>query len=319
MFAIAHLRSLQAVELALRTGSLKAAADVLAITPAAVGQRIKTLEDYLGVDLIVRGRSGLRPTEALSQALPHLSRAFMELASASEALDFQRINEIHIASNSDWAELWLAPRLASFKSAHPNILFCVNGEGDVPLRIGPADIVVSFGERVESEAHSELFRDFLIPISSPENTQRIAKIDTRNRLEGFPLLHLDFYKDDPDAPDWADWVALHGHRKSKPVHGIRFQRIAPGLEAVNSSAGLMICGLAMIADRIGSGEITLPFPDTGVWTRHVFQARFRQDVIVRPQVRRFREWLEAEAETTRGELKRLAATSQPKKGRKGQR
>jgi LysR family glycine cleavage system transcriptional activator len=313
MFAIAHLRSLQAVELALRTGSLKAAADVLAITPAAVGQRIKTLEDYLGVDLVVRGRSGLRPTEALSQALPHLSRAFMELSSASEALDFQRINEIHVASNSDWAELWLAPRLARFKSAHPNILFCINGEGDVPLRMGPADVVVSFGEPIQSETSSELFRDFLMPISSPENTQRIEKIDTRNRLEGFPLLHLDFYKDDPDAPSWPDWVELHGHRKSTPVHGIRFQRIAPGIEAVLSSAGLMICGVAMIVDRIARGQISLPFPETGVWTRHVFQARFRKDAILRPQVRRFREWLEAEAAATRDEVKRLATAPRPRR------
>jgi hypothetical protein len=44
-----HLKSLQALELAVRTGSFAAAADILAITPAAVGQRVKALEDYLGM------------------------------------------------------------------------------------------------------------------------------------------------------------------------------------------------------------------------------------------------------------------------------
>ena len=62
MLVTSHLKSFQALDLAIRTGSLKGAADLLAITPAAVGQRIKTLEDYLGLDLVVRGRSGLRPT-----------------------------------------------------------------------------------------------------------------------------------------------------------------------------------------------------------------------------------------------------------------
>jgi LysR family glycine cleavage system transcriptional activator len=45
MVAVTHLKSLQAVELAIRKGSLKEAADVLGITPAAVGQRVRALED----------------------------------------------------------------------------------------------------------------------------------------------------------------------------------------------------------------------------------------------------------------------------------
>ena len=56
--ALQYLRSLQALDLVLQTGSLKAAAETLMITPAAVGQRIKALEDYLGIELVMRGRSG---------------------------------------------------------------------------------------------------------------------------------------------------------------------------------------------------------------------------------------------------------------------
>jgi len=50
MTSVTHLKSLQALELAVREGSLTAAAVKLGITPAAVGQRIRSLEDYLGVD-----------------------------------------------------------------------------------------------------------------------------------------------------------------------------------------------------------------------------------------------------------------------------
>ena len=69
MVAPTHLKSLQALELAARLGSLRDAAGVLAITPAAVGQRVKALEDYLGRDLLVRGRSGLKPAPALETRL----------------------------------------------------------------------------------------------------------------------------------------------------------------------------------------------------------------------------------------------------------
>lgn len=307
MFVVSHLRSFQALELALRTGSLKNAADALAITPAAVGQRIKMLEDYLGIDLIVRSRSGILPTAALSRAMPHLERGFAELSSAAEALDFQRVNEIHIAAVPDWADLWLRPRLEAFKATNPNYLFCVNGEGDVPLRLGRADIEVSFGEWTEGENSDFLFSDFLAPISSPGIALRIGKL-RKNKLEGFPLLHLDFYRDDPEALDWPEWVARHGHRKSAPDRGLRFRRVAPALDAVSSNAGPTICGLALIAERFEAGEFALPFPiDTGAWTSHAFQARFRKDALLRPQMLRFREWLAEEARQTAANLAGLAA------------
>ena len=298
MVAPSHLKSFQALELAIRSGSLKSAADMLAITPAAVGQRIKALEDYLGIDLLVRGRSGLKPTPLLTAAMPDLAQAFRSLEATAVLLDLQRGHEIHVATASDFGELWLAPRIATFKREHPNIRFCINGEGDVPMRVGPVDCEISFGAlREQSDV---LFEDYVLPISSPENTKRISRLPKRERLEGFPLLHLDFYKNDPAVPDWPDWIAAHKFKRSVPERGIRFQRVTRVLDAVLANAGLTICGLALISGLIGDRRISLPFPLTsGTWTSHAFQARFRPDALARPQVRRFREWLLIESGTTR--------------------
>lgn len=321
--AVSHLRSLQALELALRLGSLRAAGSALWITPAAVGQRIKALEDYLGVDLVVRGRSGLQPTSALSGALEHLRAAFQELDTVSTMLNLQRGDEIHIAATSDFADLWLRPRVGRFRTEHPHVLFCINGEGDAPLRIGQVDCEISFGPQRGNSGYDVLFRDFVLPISSPENTRRISSFALRDRLEGFPLLHLDFYKEDPSAPNWASWIKTQRLKRTEPNRGIRFQRIKPALEAVRANAGLTICGLALVGPHIDDGTISLPFPvSTGQWTDHAFQARFRPDALLRPQVKRFREWLVAQATGTRDWLlrqvqSREAATARanPKAGR----
>ena len=173
MVALSHLRSLQAVELAIRKGSLKAAADTLGITPAAVGQRVRTLDDYLGSDLLLRGRSGLQPTPQLEHALADLQLAFAALERVTDALDFQRVSEIQIVADPDWADLWLAPRLDAFRKEHPNILFCVNGSGDVPLRLGAPDMRIDFGE-VSGEA---LFTETFLPVTGPDNPRRIADWD----------------------------------------------------------------------------------------------------------------------------------------------
>src|SRR6056297_2023213 len=137
-----HLNSLQALELSIREGSLQAAAERLGITPAAVGQRIRALEQFLDTDLLLRGRSGLRPTAALEASLDDLHAAFAALDRVADGLDFQRAAEIHIVADPDWSDLWLTPRLERFRADHPNIRFNVNGEGDVPMRLGAADLFI---------------------------------------------------------------------------------------------------------------------------------------------------------------------------------
>lgn len=308
--SLSHLRSLQALELALRLGSLQAAGRALWITPAAVGQRIKALEEYLGIDLVVRGRSGLRPTSELAGALEHLRAAFQELDTVATMLNLQRGDEIHIAAPSDFADLWLKPRLSAFSAKYPHVLFCINGEGDAPLRIGQVDCEIRFGPHPPEARDDLLFRDFLLPISSPENTHRISNVALRERLEGFPLLHLDFYKEDPGAPNWAVWIKTQRLKRTEPNRGIRFQRIKPALEAVRANAGVTICGLALLGASIEDGTLSLPFPvSSGQWTHHAFQARFRPDALLRPQVKRFREWLSAQAEVTRDWLLQYAKRS----------
>lgn len=298
-----HLRSLQAVELALRTGSLKGAAERLAISPAAAGQRVKALEDYLGIALLVRGRSGLQATPALASAMPHLEAAFRELKSVTELLDMQRGQEFHIAAAPDFADLWLQQRLPRFAAAHPNIRFSVNGEGTAPLRVGRIDCEITFGPAKTAQRDDrkvdKLFHDYVLPISSPEMDARVSGRPEQDRLEGVALFHVDFYKDDPQAPKWPQWVASERHKRTAPERGIRFSRVAQAIETVADGAGFAMCGIALARERLEARELSLPFPlNTGRWTSHAFHVRMRSDALLRPQIRRFRQWLLDEAITT---------------------
>jgi LysR family glycine cleavage system transcriptional activator len=306
MPATPYLRSLQALELAVRHGSFVGAAADLGVTPAAVGQRVKALEDYLGVELLVRGRAGVSATPALGPALPRLREAFQALEAAAEELELQRGRELHIAAASDVTELWLKPRLKRFRALHPNILFTINGEGDAPRRLGRVDCEISFGSAGEDPARRLLFRDYVVPVASPENVARTAHIDLKTRLEGFPILHLDFYKDDPAGLSWPEWVAANGVSRAFPERGMRFQRIGSALDAVAANAGVTLCGLALITEQLDAGVVALPFPiNTGRWSEHGFVARFRSDLAGQKHVERFRAWLVEEARTTADRLARI--------------
>jgi LysR family glycine cleavage system transcriptional activator len=248
----------------------------------------------------VRGRAGLRAAPAVAAVQPHLASAFRELENVAVMLDMQRGQEMHIAAPSDFVVLWLRPRLDRFLASYPNLRISVNGEGDAPLRIRPMDCEVGFGAATGPGAVDELFKDFVLPVCAPDIAARIAGLDRRSRLEGLPLLHLDFYKDDAAIPNWAGWIRAQKLLRTDPNRGIRYQRITTVVDAVLANAGLALCGLALLQPLLADGRLVRPFAAaTGTWTNQAFRARFRAEALTRPHVRRFREWLGEEAAQTR--------------------
>jgi LysR family glycine cleavage system transcriptional activator len=298
-----HLKSLQALELAIRSGSLKAAAARLGITPAAVGQRIRALESYLGADLLVRGRSGLQPTRQLDLALSDLQAAFAALERVAEALDFQRVSEIQVIADPDWVELWLMPRLPAFRETHPNILFCINGIGDIPVRPGSPDIRIFYS----SGQDEPLFTDLLLPVSGPDNLRRFIDMGAVTPiLEGMPLLHLKVQLEEVDHPGWVEWFQRFGHRESGQDRGVRYQHARLALEAVRQDVGYLVCGLSLVQRDIEEGFVVNLFPMAQhIVAPHPYRLRLRQDVEKRPQIQRFLTWLRSEAGETRRQIERL--------------
>lgn len=305
MPAVSHLKSLQALDMALREGSLKAAAERLGITPAAMGQRIRALEDHLGTVLLKRGPAGLEPGAELLAALPDLTAAFAALERASDALDLRRTSEIHIVADTDWAELWLAPRLPAFRSAFPNVLFNINGLGDVPMRIGAPDLRVVCGEG-EGEV---LFRDAFVAVTGPDNTRRMIDLPEGRRLEGMPLLHMRAQREG-EMPGWVEWCRIWGQRDTGADRGVVYPNHRLAIPAVRENIGFLVCGLSLCLDDIGSGRVVFAFPPAmhvSAPQPYVMKPRgTHRDR--RPQTERFLSWLRDEATRTGAQLAALAGT-----------
>ena len=304
MVGTTHLKSLQALDMAIRVGSLQLAAARLGITPAAVGQRIRALEDFLGTNLLLRGRSGLTPSPGLEFALADLRQAFDALERVTETLDFQRQSEIHIVAVPDWAELWLLPRMAGFRQEHPNILFCVNGAGEVPLRLGAPDLRIVY----DGEPGEVLFRDVVIPVTGPDNTRRMANLAPALQMEGMPLLHLKSHRESGSQPGWVQWFERFGHRKTGPDRGVHYPNARLALDAVRQNVGFLVCGLSLVLNDLESGTIVLPLPvSEHLAAPNPYRLRIREDAAHRPQLQKFIDWLRDEAAATQRKIERLAS------------
>lgn len=304
MTATTHLKSLQALDMALREGSLKAAADRLSITPAAVGQRIRALEDYLGTDLIARGRSGLQPTPELEAALPDLRLAFAALDRASQALNFDRSAEIHVVADTGLADQWLLPRLGPFRALHPTLRFCINGTGDVPSRVGSPDLHLLYGDG-PGEA---LFTDICLPVTGPDNLRRVADFDPVHVMEGMPLLHVKPPPGQPTLPGWVEWFDRFGQRTSGQSRGVHYSNLSVALDAARRNVGFLVAPLGLVLADLAAHRLVTPFaPDLHLPAPFPWTLRLSTQAPGRPPVQRLASWLRGEAQATAEAIARFTA------------
>jgi LysR family glycine cleavage system transcriptional activator len=120
------LNGLRVFDAAARHLSFTRAADELAVTPAAVGQQIRALEDTLGVVLFRRTPKGLELTPEGEAGLIELRRGFLNFEEAVRAMQAgQSSKSLAIAAPRDFSAKWLAGRLAGYRKTDAELRFAL--------------------------------------------------------------------------------------------------------------------------------------------------------------------------------------------------
>jgi LysR family glycine cleavage system transcriptional activator len=142
------LNGLRVLDAAARHLSFTRAADELAVTPAAVGQQIRALEDLLGLVLFRRTPRGLELTEEASAGLPALREGFLQFEEAVRAMQAGQSSQVYtLAVPRDFLAAWLAPCLAAFRADHPDVRFAVLGGGEtLDFAEANLDLAVRFAD-----------------------------------------------------------------------------------------------------------------------------------------------------------------------------
>ncbi len=118
------LNALRVFDAAARHLSFTRAADELAVTPAAVGQQIRALEDVLGVVLFRRTSKGLELTPEGEAGLDPLREGFLSFEESVSAMQAgQSSDRYTIAVPREFYAEWLAPRLAVFQAGTPGVQY----------------------------------------------------------------------------------------------------------------------------------------------------------------------------------------------------
>lgn len=131
------LNALRVFDAAARHLSFTRAADELAVTPAAVGQQIRALEDVLGVILFRRTPKGLELTREAEGGLAHLRDGFLAFEESVQRMQAAQSSKVlTIAAPRDVTSRWLVPQIARCQIDFPDTAFV----------LVPADHALDFTE-----------------------------------------------------------------------------------------------------------------------------------------------------------------------------
>ena len=296
-----HLNALRAFEASARHQSFSAAAAELHVTPAAVGQLVRSLEDWLGSPLFVRassGRARLMPTEAAERALPDIRAGFDKLALGLERLkDGATSGVLTVTVSPAFAAKWLLPRLDRFHAAWPDT--------DVRLdtSLKPVDFVaqrIDIGVRYGAGhwpglAADRLMDEEVYPVCSPELARGRLRLRTPSDLARATLIH-DLSMDGVDEfPSWASWLRHAGASGVAAKRGLRINNSAAVLQAAIDGQGVALARSVMARDDVAAGRVVRLFPKVRFASPLAYHVVYRPECAGMPRLKAFREWLGAEA------------------------
>jgi len=198
------LGSLRVFEAVAAHLSFSEAADALNVTPAAVSQQIKTLEAYIQVPLFRRNGRRVEITEEGLELLPAVRAGLEKLESALQQIKHHgRAGPLQISLLSSFLQIWLLPRIRSFRRKFPDIELRFHTSRDlVDFSRTANHIAIRFGRGDYPNVHCEkLLDDWLVPVARPELIKQFGAIERGMDLSRYPLLESG------DVP-WRVWAQI---------------------------------------------------------------------------------------------------------------
>jgi len=298
------LAALRAFEAAARLGSVRRAAEELHVTPGAVTQQIKALEEDLGVILVRKANNALELTEAGLRGKDHLQTAFRLLQQGVERMrNRSSPRRLRLTIEPAFAANWLIARLPRYRALEGALDVLLDPtKSVVDMVAGEADIGVRFGRGHYPGLQAiDLFEDEIMPVCSPDYLLHHPLKKPSDLLQHH-LLRLDWSSREGMWPDWDAWLEAAGvsvGAAGEPsADGRALSSNYPDtnllLRAALDGQGVALGQTSLVKDLIANKQLVVPIPQR-LKTGFGYYLVYAYGADERPEVRLFRDWIVAEA------------------------
>lgn len=294
------LNSLRVFEAAARHLSFTKAAEELHVTPGAVSQQIKALEDFIGTPVFRRHKRALLLTDEAQAGLPVLREGFEKLAEAARLIS-ARVDsgKLTVSVAPSLASKWLVPRLDRFHERHPDVDVWVSADMDVvDFAVDDIDIAIRYGPGgYQNLVVEHLMAESIVPVCSPSLLIGERPLKTPKDLVHHTLLHDGSPDQDESCPTWPMWLKAAGVCDVDGARGPKFNQSSLVIEAAVAGKGVALAKSQLALADLEAARLVIPFDmttpsDFAYYIVHP-QARGNSSA-----VKAFKTWLHEEATAT---------------------
>ena len=253
------LDALRGFEAAARQLNFTAAADELSLTQGAVSKQVKQLEEAIGRPVFARGPRGLSLTPEGRQLHTAVGEALRGLESALQQLVQSDRRAVSISVAPSLASLWLAPRLAAFRAAHPEIDVRIDAsEANLALEREGIDLALRLGRPGQVPADWQLLmREQLMLVASPALARQVKEPADLTHL---PLLVFHHPIERVEWMAWTHWYQHLGLTRpaSQPV--FQFSHYEHLVKAAVEGVGVAIGRVPQVLPLLRAGQLEVLLP-----------------------------------------------------------
>jgi LysR family transcriptional regulator, glycine cleavage system transcriptional activator len=292
MAPLPPLETLRVFEVACRHGSYSEAARELHVTHSAVSQRIRQLEEELGLTLFERQGNRMVPTPSGLRLQVGVKSAFSEMNSALAGIQTRRKNaEITVSLLPVMAARWLVPRLARFTTQFPHInLHIKTGQSLANFKSDGVDIAIRFGTGDWKGLRAiKLLDEEFFPVCSPGlNGGRLPK-DPASMLSQPLLIDRNL--------SWHAWFKSAGVKLDRDIAGTSFTDTNALMEAAVMGHGIALGRLSVARSDILAGKL-VRLSEHSLRVAYCHYAVYPIASESNPALVAFRDWLVEETRRT---------------------
>jgi LysR family glycine cleavage system transcriptional activator len=255
------------------------------VTHGAVSQRIKRLQEHLGMSLFRRSGRRMLLTAEGRLLLERVRTAIGEIAEGVEAIRTgNRDRILTISMVPGFATYWLLPRLAEFIERHPDIEVNIRPTMSLTdFTRDEVDMAVRFGPGAWPGLISiKLYDEKLVPVCSPAfRGGRLPRAP--GDLLKTPLLH-------DERQPWSIWFKAVGLDYRDPDQGTRYGDQTLLLAAAIAGLGVALARASLVQADLESGRLVQLF-SRSVRTKYSYFIVYPRGSETIGKIQIFQEWL----------------------------
>ncbi|MEL0612157.1 LysR substrate-binding domain-containing protein [Marinomonas arenicola] len=291
------LGALQAFEAAAESGSFAKAAEKLFVTPAAISQKIRGLEEQLDTVLFERSKQGVSLTRVGQSYLIFIQEGLEKIRLGQQQIkQFSNLEVITITTFPSIAAKWLMPQVLSWMDSHPTIEIRVEAShSKVDFSRSASDICLCFGNQDYPALNNDrLFNDTVSLVASPRLLTTLTDTNNLDAIFQLPMIHIDWGSHNQNLPNWEDWLKAAGLSIKTTRGGPHFNLSSMAIEAAVQGKGLLLGQDVLINDELKSGRL-VKLSEVSLPLGQAYYLAYPERTLDNPNAALFIEWIKQKA------------------------